>query len=88
MRATQDKACKSNEKENTVTIEETKPKTSLADFARETQQEIKKVTWPTRKETLTTTVMIVVMALITGVFFLAVDSFLGFVISRLLGMQS
>jgi preprotein translocase subunit SecE len=77
-----------NERANIVTMEETKPKTSLTDFVRETQQEIKKVTWPTRKETITTTIMIVVMALITGMFFLAVDTLLGYLISHLLGMQS
>ena len=64
------------------------PKTSMADFVRETRQEIAKVTWPTRKETLVTTAMIVVLALLAGVFFLAVDSGLGFVISRILGMNN
>jgi preprotein translocase subunit SecE len=66
----------------------TKPRTNLTEFVRETQREIAKVTWPTRKETLVTTAMIVVMALITGVFFLAVDTVLGFVVSRILGMSS
>ena len=65
-----------------------KPRVSLLEFARETQREILKVTWPTRKDTMLMTVMIVVMALITGLFFLAVDSGLGFVISRILGMNS
>jgi len=64
------------------------PKTSLVDFARETRQEIAKVTWPTRKETLVTTAMIVVLALAAGVFFLGVDSVLGFIISRILGMNN
>ena len=63
-------------------------KTSLNDFVRETRMEIAKITWPTRKETLVTTAMIVLMALVAGVFFLAVDSALGFVISRILGMNS
>jgi preprotein translocase subunit SecE len=71
-----------------MSVEETKSKTGLADFIRETRQEINKVTWPTRRETLMTTVMIVVMALIAGVFFLAIDSGLGFVIGHFLGMQS
>jgi preprotein translocase subunit SecE len=66
----------------------TKPRFNLATFVRETRNEILKVTWPTRKETLQMTVMIVVMALITGGFFLAIDSVLGFVISRILGMNS
>ena len=63
------------------------PKTSIADFIRETRQEITKVIWPTRKETLVTTALIVVAALIAGVFFLGIDSALGFVISRVLGMN-
>ncbi len=76
--------------EETKTIVE-KPasaKFDMAVFVRETRQEIAKITWPTRKETLMTTVMIVVMALITGVFFLGIDSALGFIISRILGMNS
>jgi preprotein translocase subunit SecE len=63
-----------------------KPKSGLVDFARETKREIEKVTWPTRKEISMTTFLIVVFALITGVFFLVVDSGLGFVVSKLLGM--
>jgi preprotein translocase subunit SecE len=63
-------------------------KTTLADFVRETRHEISKVSWPSRKETLMTTVAIVVMALAAGVFFLGVDSALGYVISRVLGMNS
>jgi len=58
------------------------------EFVRETQNEIKKVSWPTRRETLLTTVMIIAMALLAGLFFLAVDSGLGFVIGRILGMSS
>jgi preprotein translocase subunit SecE len=65
-----------------------KPKTSLVEFIRETQHEIAKVSWPTRKETVQTTIAIVVMALIAGLFFLAVDTGLGYVISHILGMNS
>ncbi|MFA4994596.1 MAG: preprotein translocase subunit SecE [Bdellovibrionales bacterium] len=64
-----------------------KPKRTLVDFAHETQREISKVTWPTRNEITMTTILIVIFALITGVFFLVVDSGLGFVISKLLGMS-
>jgi preprotein translocase subunit SecE len=63
-------------------------KINLIEFARETRREIAKVTWPTRKETVMTTVMIVIMALLAGVFFLAVDSAMGFTISKILGMTS
>jgi len=63
-----------------------KPQSGLVDFARETKREIEKVTWPTRKEITMTTILIVLFALVTGVFFLVVDSGLGFVVSKLLGM--
>ena len=34
----------------------------IGDFARETRQEILKVTWPSRKETMITTAMVIVMS--------------------------
>jgi preprotein translocase subunit SecE len=71
-----------------VSIEEQETKTSLSDFVRETRHEIAKVSWPTQKETLQTTVAIVVMALLAGVFFFCVDWALGQAISRVLGMNS
>jgi len=71
----------------TVAPEE-KNKRGLAEFVRETKREIAKVTWPTRKEISVTTALIVVFAIITGVFFLVVDSALGFVVSKVLGMHS
>lgn len=61
---------------------------NLVEFFRETRREIAKVTWPTRKETTMTTVMIVVMALAAGIFFFIADSALGYVISLILGMRS
>ena len=64
------------------------PKVNLVEFTRETQREVQKVTWPTRKETIMTTIMIVVMALMAGVFFFVVDSIIGFGIGRILGMSS
>ncbi len=67
---------------------EERPKRNLAEFARETKREIAKVTWPARKEISVTTALIVVFAIITGVFFLVVDSALGFVVSKVLGMHS
>ncbi len=61
---------------------------NIAEFFRETRREIAKVTWPTRKETVMTTVMIVGMALLAGVFFFVADSVLGYVITKILGMRS
>jgi len=63
-------------------------KFNLVTFAQETKREIAKVTWPTQRETTMTTVMIVVMALVAGLFFLCVDTALGFAVSKVLGMRS
>ena len=65
-----------------------KSKFSISEFVLSTRREVAKVTWPTRKETVTTTIMIVVMALIAGVFFLVVDQALGFAIGHILGVAS
>jgi preprotein translocase subunit SecE len=67
---------------------ETKKGFNLITFFRETEREAAKVTWPTRRETLMMTVMIIVMALVVGIFFFGVDSALGFAISHVLGMNS
>ena len=47
--------------------------------------EIRKVIWPTRQETTQTTVIVMVAVVICGLFFWALDSFLGWVASLLLG---
>jgi len=73
--------------EQTIVTSE-KSKTGIADFVRETRREIAKVTWPSRKEVGMTTTLIVVFAVIAGVFFLCVDSILGRVVSYILGMNS
>jgi len=73
--------------EQTITAGE-KPKGGLGDFIRETRREIAKVTWPTRKEITMTTTLIVVFAIVAGVFFLAVDTGLGWIVSHILGMNS
>ena len=48
-------------------------KASIGDFIRQTRQEIAKVTWPTRKETLVTTGMVFAMTILAAVFFFLVD---------------
>ncbi|MFA6279977.1 MAG: preprotein translocase subunit SecE [Bdellovibrionales bacterium] len=60
----------------------------LVEFFNETKREIGKVTWPTQKEIVMTTVLIVAMALVAGLFFFFVDNVLGFAISKILGMRA
>jgi preprotein translocase subunit SecE len=48
-------------------------KTNPAQFIQEVRQEVSKVTWPTRKETGISTVMVFVMVIVSALFFLIVD---------------
>lgn len=57
-----------------------------AKFIREVRQEIGKVTWPTRKETMVSTIMVLVLSLIAALFFLAVDGIFANVVSWILGL--
>lgn len=57
-----------------------------AKFIREVRQEVKKVTWPTRKETIVSTSMVFIIGLVAALFFLLVDGVLQFGISKILGL--
>ena len=61
-------------------------KTSPGEFIRQVRQETAKVTWPTRKETGVTTIMVFIMVTIAAIFFLLVDQVLSFGVKLLLGL--
>jgi preprotein translocase subunit SecE len=63
-------------------------KTSPLEFFRQVRQEVRKVTWPTRKETGITTVMVFILTTVLAIFFLAVDFVLGQATGWLLGLGS
>ena len=44
-----------------------------AQFVREVRQEVSRVTWPSRKETLVTTGLVLAMSPLAALFFLVVD---------------
>jgi preprotein translocase subunit SecE len=48
-------------------------KTSAAEFIQQVRQEVARVTWPSRKETMVTTAMVFVMVFIAAAFFFLVD---------------
>jgi len=54
-----------------------------ARFVREVRAEAAKVTWPSRRETLVTTGLVLAMAAITAVFFFAVDVGVGAIVKAL-----
>ena len=53
-------------------------------FIQEVKQEAFKVSWPTGKETLQGTLMVVAMAIVASLFFLLLDQFLKFFLELLL----
>jgi len=53
-------------------------------FIQEVKQEAFKVSWPTKKETLQGTLMVVAMAIIASLFFLLLDQILKFLLELLL----
>ena len=53
-------------------------------FIQEVKQEAFKVTWPTGKETLQGTLMVVAMAIIASIFFLLLDQVLKFLLELIL----
>jgi preprotein translocase subunit SecE len=48
-------------------------KTSPVEFFQQVRQEVSRVTWPSRKETMVTTAMVFVMVFVAAVFFFVVD---------------
>ena len=48
-------------------------KVSPGQFIREVRQEVSKVTWPTRKETTVTTIMVFIFVFLAALFFFVVD---------------
>ncbi|HVY99150.1 MAG TPA: preprotein translocase subunit SecE [Dongiaceae bacterium] len=60
-------------------------RTNPVEFFRQVRQEVAKVTWPTRKETTITTLMVFAMVVMASIFFLIVDSVLSTAVTSLLG---
>lgn len=61
-------------------------KTNPFTFIQQVRSEVSKVTWPTRRETAVTTVMVFIMVVIASIFFLLADQLMGWGIGWLLGV--
>ena len=61
-------------------------KTSPAKFFQEVRAETSKVSWPNRRETVVTTIMVFIFAVIAAVFFLIVDFFIRQIVTFVLGI--
>ena len=57
---------------------------NLKNLYKEVKQETLKVTWPSKQETITTTIMVFVFVFISSLFFLLVDKLVSFIVEFLL----
>lgn len=58
----------------------------VAQFASEVRAEFLKVTWPSRNETMVTTIMVFIMVILAATFFFLVDQVLNTVVRFLLSL--
>jgi preprotein translocase subunit SecE len=56
-------------------------------FLQEVRSETAKVTWPTRRETTITTIMVFVMVALASIFFFAADQIIRYLVTFLLGIH-
>jgi preprotein translocase subunit SecE len=60
-------------------------RTNPFEFLQQVRTEVAKVTWPTRRETIITTIMVLAMSIAVALFFLAADWVLSNLVSLVLG---
>jgi preprotein translocase subunit SecE len=61
-------------------------KVSPAQFVREVRQEMAKVTWPSRRELVFTTISVLVMSAAAALFFFVVDQIISIAVRYALGL--
>jgi len=61
-------------------------KVSIQQFAKQVRQEALKVTWPSRKETIVSTVMVLAMVTLAAIFFFLVDQVLSVAVRMVFGV--
>jgi preprotein translocase subunit SecE len=57
-------------------------------FLQEVRSETNKVTWPSRRETVITTIMVFVMVAVASVFFFAADQIIRILVTYVLGIHA
>ena len=59
-------------------------KTNPFEFIQQVREEAAKITWPSRKETMISTVMVLIMVVLASMFFLVVDAILSWGVDKIL----
>ena len=62
--------------------------TNPLQFIQQVRAETAKVVWPSRRETMISTVMVLVMAVLASIFFLVADTLMSYGVKFLLGLGS
>ena len=63
-------------------------KTSPALFVRQVRQELQKVTWPTRRDTLISSLIVILLIFLFSIFFLLSDQIWSFSIKKIIQIGS
>ena len=63
-------------------------KTNPFQFLQQVRAEASKVTWPTRRETVVTTIMVMIMVMFASLFFLLADKIMSMGVGLILGIGS
>ena len=61
-------------------------KTNPVQFLQQVRSEASKITWPSRRETVISTVMVLFMVIFASLFFFAADQLIGWLISFVLNI--
>ncbi len=60
-------------------------KLSPQTYLRQVRQEVQKISWPTRKETAISTIMVIIMVIVMALFFFVADQLIGLAVRGILG---
>ena len=61
-------------------------KTNQFTFLQQVRAEASKITWPSRRETMISTAMVLVMVIFAALFFFAADQLIGWILSLVLNV--
>lgn len=78
-----DSSAKSSKKEKKA---KTKKQNRVVKFFKDLKSELKKVVWPSRKTVVNNTGIVLVVMLIVGLFLAGVDTGVGFIVDKLIGL--
>jgi preprotein translocase subunit SecE len=57
-------------------------------YVQQVRSEVSKIIWPTKRETVTTTVMVFIMATLVAIFFFLIDTIIGNILELILRLAS